>query len=81
MMQQDYPDDFVLGNREQNTVRQFAEEAFRVAGINITWKGSGVNEIGLYDDCKTIIKVSKEFYRPLELDNYKADYTKAREKL
>jgi len=81
MMQQDYPDDFVLGTGEQHTVREFAEEAFRVAGINITWKGSGINEIGLSDDGKTMIKVSKEFYRPLESDNYKADYTKAKEKL
>ena len=49
MMQQNYPDDFVLGTGEQHTVREFAEEAFRVAGINITWKGSGVNEIGVSD--------------------------------
>jgi GDP-D-mannose dehydratase len=40
-----------------------------------------VNEIGLSDDGKTMIKVSKEFYRPLESDNYNAAYTKAREKL
>jgi len=81
MMQQDYPDDFVLGTGEQHTVREFAEEAFRVAGINITWKGSGVNEIGVSDEGKTMIKVSKEFYTPLESDNYKADCTKARESL
>jgi len=81
MMQQDYPDDFVLGTGEQHTVREFAEEAFKVAGINITWKGSGVNEIGVSDGGKTMIKVSKEFYRPLESDNYLADYTKAKEKL
>jgi len=81
MMQQDYPDDFVLGTGEQHTVREFAEEAFRVAGINIRWKGRGINEIGVSDDGKTMIKVSKELYRPLESDNYKADYTKAKEKL
>jgi len=40
-----------------------------------------VNEIGLSDNGKTMIKVSKEFYRPLKSDNYKADYTKAKEKL
>jgi len=81
MMQKDYPDDFVLGTGEQNTVREFAEEAFMVSGINITWKGSGINEIGVSDEGKTMIKVRKEFYRPLESDNYKADYTKAKEKL
>jgi len=67
--------------REQHTVREFAEDAFRVAGINITWKGSGVNEIGVSHNGKTMIKVSKESYRPLESDNYKTDYTKAKEKL
>ena len=40
-----------------------------------------MSEIGLSDDVKTMIKVSKEFYRPLKSDNYKADYTKAKEKL
>ena len=40
-----------------------------------------MNEIGLSDDGKTMIKVRKEFYRPLKSDNYKADYTKAKEKL
>ena len=78
-MQHDYPYDFVLGNGKQHTVREFAEEAFRVAGISITWKGSGVNEIGFSEAGKTMIKVSKEFYRPLESDSYKADYTEARE--
>ena len=81
MMQQDYPDDFVLGTGEQHTVREFAEEAFRVIGINITWKGSGVNEVGLSDDGKTMVKVSRDFYRPLESDNYMADYSKAKNKL
>ena len=47
MMQQDYPDDFVLGIRELQTVRGFEEVAFRVADLNITWKGSEVNEIGV----------------------------------
>ena len=52
MMQPDYADDSLLGTGEQHTVREFAEEAFRVAGINVTWKGSGVNEMALSDDGK-----------------------------
>jgi len=76
-MQRDYADDFVMGTVEYHTVREFAEEAFRVAGINITWKASGVNEIGVSDESKTMIKVSKEFYRPLESHNYKSDCTKS----
>ena len=40
-----------------------------------------MNEIGLSDDRKTMIKVSKALYIPFESYNYKADYTKAKEKL
>ncbi len=77
MMQQDLPDDFVLGTGESHTVREFLEAAFGVIGVSINWKGSGVNEVGISDEGKTLVKVSKEFFRPLESDNYMADYSKA----
>ena len=80
MLQQDFPDDFVLGTGESHTVRDFVEAAFDEIGVTIEWIGSGLNEVGLSDG-KTIVKVSKEFYRPLESDNYMADYSKAKEKL
>jgi GDPmannose 4,6-dehydratase len=81
MLQQDYPDDFVLGTGESHTVREFAEAAFSVIGETVEWRGSGINEVGLSGDGKTLVKVSKEFFRPLESDNYKADYSKAKKKL
>ena len=81
MMQQDTPDDFVLGTGESHTVREFVEEAFKVIGKNVIWKGSGVNEVGLSEEGITLVKVSKEYFRPLESDNYRADYTKAKQKL
>ena len=81
MMQQDYPDDFVLGTGESHTVREFAEYAFKTIGMNIIWKGSGVNEIGISDDDRTLVKVSRDYFRPLESDNYMADYSKAKKKL
>ena len=81
MLQQDYPDDFVLGTGESHTVREFAETAFRSIDMNIHWKGSGVNEVGLSDEGRTLVKVSREFFRPLESDNYMADYYRAKAKL
>ncbi len=75
------PEDFVLGTGEIHTVREFTEEAFGVIGIRLTWKGLGVNEVGLSEDGNILVKVSRDLYRPLESDNYKADYRKAREKL
>ena len=80
MLQQDYPDDFILGTGESHTVRDFVETAFNEIGITLEWVGSGLNEVGLSNG-ETMVKVSKEFYRPLESDNYKADYSKANKKL
>jgi GDPmannose 4,6-dehydratase len=80
MLQLDYPDDFVLGTGESHTVREFAEAAFKEINIELEWIGSGINEVGLFND-ETMVKVSKEFYRPLESDNYRADYSKAKKKL
>ena len=81
MIQHKYADDFVLGTGELHTVREFAEEAFRVAGIEIHWKGSGINEVGLSEDEEVLVKVNKKFFRPLESDNYLADYSKAKREL
>ena len=77
MLQQDYPDDFVLGTGESHTVMDFAEAAFKEIDMDIEWIGSGMNEVGLSEGM-TIVKVSREFYRPLESDDYRADYSKAK---
>ena len=81
MLQRDYPDDYVLGTGESHTVREFAEEAFKIIGMNVEWRGSGVNEVGLSNNGSTLVKVSRVFFRPLESDNYKADYSKAMNEL
>jgi GDPmannose 4,6-dehydratase len=81
MLQQDYPDDFVLDTNESHTVREFAEAAFRIIGKSVTWKGTSVNEVGLSEDGETLVKVSREFFRPLESDNYRGDYSKSRKKI
>ena len=81
MLQYDIPDDLVMGTGESHTVRDFVDEAFNVVGMNVKWIGAGVNEVGLSDKGKVLVKVSRDLYRPLESDNYRADYTKACEKL
>ncbi len=76
-----YADDFILGTGELHTVREFVETAFSVVNQDITWKGSGTNEIALSNNDEVLVKVNKSYFRPLESDNYLADYSKAREKL
>ena len=80
ILQQEKPDNYVIATGESHSVREFAEEAFKVVGINIEWEGSGLNEIGKYDG-KVVVKVNKKFYRPAEVDRLVGDSTKAKEKL
>ena len=69
MLQQDKPDDYVIATNETRTVREFAETAFRHAGIEIEWQGHGINEIGINKaNGKTVVKVNKKFFRPAEVD-------------
>jgi len=78
MLQHEKPDDFVLGTGESHTVREFVTEAFKVINIKIRWEGEGLNEVGLSEEGRVLVKVSKEFFRPLEAENFLADYTKAK---
>ncbi|MEM3192198.1 MAG: GDP-mannose 4,6-dehydratase [Candidatus Parvarchaeota archaeon] len=77
ILNHDVPDDFVIGTGELHTVREFAEMAFRVAGMNITWEGEGISEKGVTEDGRTVVIVNRKLYRPLESDNFLADYSKA----
>ncbi len=82
MLQQELPDDYVVATGECHTVREFAELAFKRAGINLQWRGHGVLEEGYDADTgRTLIKINPEFYRPAEVPILLGDSTKAREKL
>lgn len=93
MLQQETPDDFILATGKMYSVRQMVEETCRYLGIKIKWYGKGLNEVGkvisLNADTvgsykysfllgKTIVRVSKEFYRPCEVDQLLGDASKAR---
>ncbi|WP_445666755.1 GDP-mannose 4,6-dehydratase [Fodinibius sp. AD559] len=49
MLQQENPEDFVLATGETTTVRAFCKMAFEHLGINLKWKGQGVNEKGIIE--------------------------------
>lgn len=67
MLQQDVPDDYVVATGKTYTVRKFVEMSLEKMGKSIRWEGSGDNEVGYVDD-KPVVKVSKAFYRPCEVD-------------
>lgn len=82
MLQKPEPDDYVVATGETHTVREFIGTAFRYAGMDIIWEGSGVDEKGIdRKSGKAVVEVSPEFFRPAEVDILTGDYTKAKEKL
>lgn len=82
MLQQDEPDDYVIATNETRTVREFAETAFRCAGIDIQWIGSGTDEIGVNKaNGKTVVKINKSFFRPAEVELLLGDPSKAEKAL
>lgn len=82
MLQQNKPEDYVIGTGENHTVREFVEKAFKVAGIDVEWRGEGINEKGIDKNTgETVVIVDKKWFRPLDVNNLKADPTKAIKKL
>ncbi len=65
MLQQDLPDDYVIGTGEDHSVREFAELAFSCAGL----------------DWREHVAIDPRYYRPAEVDHLLADATKARKRL
>ena len=82
MLQQDQADDYVIATNETRTVREFVETAFRCVGIQVEWKGKGVEEIGInQENGKTIVKINPKFFRPAEVEILLGDPAKAENKL
>lgn len=82
MLQQDKPQDFVIATGVQHTVREFTELAFHYAGIELEWRGSGVDEKGVDKATgKVLVEVSPAFYRPTDVVNLLGDPTKAKTEL
>jgi len=82
MLQQDEPEDFTISTGEQYTVRDFVNIAANELGIEVKWKGSGVDEVGIDASTgKKIIRIDSRYFRPTEVETLLGDSTKAREKL
>ncbi len=95
ILQQDKPEDFVIATGVQHSVREFTELAFRHAGIELEFKGTGLEEVGIVKSIDEklstlnsqlstgdiVVRVSPDFYRPTDVVNLWGDPTKAKAKL
>jgi GDPmannose 4,6-dehydratase len=82
MLQAPEPETFVLATNRTETVRDFVRMAFRAAGIELEFRGSGVDEQGIdAKSGKTLVRVNPRFYRPAEVDLLIGNPAKAKAKL
>lgn len=82
ILQQEKPEDYVIATGVQHTVREFCYYAFKEAGIELEFKGKGLEEKGIDKATgRTLVEVSPDFYRPTDVVNLWGDPTKAKAKL
>jgi GDPmannose 4,6-dehydratase len=82
MLQQDRAEDYVIATGEQHSVRDFAVLAGREMGMDIEWRGEGLEETGVdLKTGRTVIAVDRRYFRPTEVDTLLGDATKARSQL
>jgi GDPmannose 4,6-dehydratase len=82
ILQQDAPEDYVIGTGETRSVREFCEAAFAEAGVTLRWEGAGADEVGR--DAATgrvMVVVDPNYFRPAEVELLLADPRKAKERL
>lgn len=79
ILQHHAPEDFVIATGEQYSVREFCNYAFKEIGIELEWKGSGVEEKG-YNKAtgECLIEVDPQYFRPSEVETLLGDPTKAK---
>jgi GDPmannose 4,6-dehydratase len=77
MLQQSFPQDFVIATGQQRSVREFIDLAASELGMKIRWAGEGVDEKGFDSLGHCIIAVDPRHFRPTEVDTLLGDATKA----
>jgi len=91
ILQADQPEDWVIATGITTTVRDFVRLAFREVGIELEFKGEGVNEKAYVTACnlkefkveigKEVLSVDTKYFRPTEVDLLIGDPSKAKNKL
>jgi GDPmannose 4,6-dehydratase len=82
MLQQDEPDDYVISTGEQHSVRDFVERVGKELDMNISWRGTGADEVGIDRRSGSIVvSIDPRYFRPTEVDTLLGDSSKARARL
>ncbi len=79
ILQHERPEDFVIATGEMHTVREFCTLAFREAGIQLEWRGTGIEEQGVEAATgRVLVEVDPKYFRPTEVEQLMGNPDKAR---
>ncbi|MDA9958171.1 GDP-mannose 4,6-dehydratase [Alphaproteobacteria bacterium] len=92
MLQQEIPEDFIIATGIQSSVRQFIHWSANELGINLVFKGAGIDEVGIVDEVNNdlapsvkvgdvLVRIDPDYFRPTEVDTLLGDPSKAKERL
>jgi GDPmannose 4,6-dehydratase len=82
MMDHHEPDTFVLATGKSASVREFTQMAFAAAGVDLAWRGAGIDEEGVCTRTgKARVKINPAFFRPAEVDSLIGNPARAKQEL
>ncbi len=91
MLQKEQPEDYVIATGVTTSVRDFIQMAFAEVGIEVEFRGEGINETAIVTACrddryqvatgKTVVTIDPVYFRPTEVDLLIGDATKAKTQL
>ena len=91
ILQAKSPEDWVIATGQTSSVRDFVRMSFSEVGIDLEFKGKGINEKAFVKSCKDpkfqleigkeVLCVDTKYFRPTEVDLLIGDPSKAKEKL
>lgn len=82
MLQHDEPEDFVIATGQMHSVKEFCTLAFAEAGIDLQWKGEGIEEKGIDKATgQVLVEVDPKYFRPAEVEQLLGDPSKAKKLL
>ena len=82
ILQHETPEDFVIATGEQHSVKEFTQLAFKEIGIELEWKGEGINEVGVNKASgEILVEVDPKYFRPTEVDTLLGNPAKAKKLL
>jgi GDPmannose 4,6-dehydratase len=81
MLQQEKAEDFVIATGVQRSVRDFVNIAAEKLGMQVSWKGAGVDEKGYDELGRCIVAIDPRYFRPTEVESLLGNPAKAKAKL